>query len=114
MKINKLTKNQNLRWESSRMMLPEHTEKIISHNSNKKLINKPILDEQKWMEINDLLTIAIEDYVPVYLSVYHLGSITEKKCHINKYDHIEKKLHIVLNGKSEKISIEKIIDVKLS
>ncbi len=114
MKINKLTKNQNLRWESSRMMLPEHTEKIISHNSGKKLINKPILDEQKWMEINDLLTIAIEDYVPVYLSVYCTGSIVEKSCHINKYDFNDKKLYVTLNGETEKVLIENIVDVKLA
>ncbi|MFS0643830.1 YolD-like family protein [Siminovitchia sp. 179-K 8D1 HS] len=114
MKINKLTKNQNLRWESSRMMLPEHTEKIISHNSRKELIDKPILDEQKWMEINDLLTIAIEDYVPVYLSIYHLGNVIEKKCYINKFNPITKNLSVILDTDTEEISIKNIVDVRMA
>ncbi|MBM7715356.1 flagellar basal body L-ring protein FlgH [Bacillus thermophilus] len=114
MRISKLTPGLNLRWESSRMMLPEHKEQIISHNNSKKLISKPILDEQKWIEINDLLTIAIEDYVPVHLSVYNAGSITEKNCHINKFDIINKKLHITTNDDIEQIPIENITDVKLS
>ncbi|GIN22592.1 YolD-like family protein [Siminovitchia fordii] len=114
MKINKLTPNHNLRWESSRMVLPEHVERINLHNNSKKLISKPILDEQKWMEINDLLTIAIEDYVPVYLSVYKSGNIIEKKCHINKFNPITKSLSTILDTETGEISIENIVDVRMA
>lgn len=51
MKINKLTPNSNLRWESSRMMLPEHVEAINRHNIDKLRIKQPVLDEQEIEEI---------------------------------------------------------------
>lgn len=49
-------------WESSRMMLPEHKERIIKSKSNHLMERRtrPILDTQKWEEINELLSEACQ------------------------------------------------------
>lgn len=45
-------------WESSRMMLPEHKERIIEVNQQLERRTRPILDPQKWEEINERLSEA--------------------------------------------------------
>ena len=45
-------------WESSRMMLPEHKERILQANQQLERRTKPILDSQKWEEINERLSEA--------------------------------------------------------
>lgn len=42
-------------WESSRMMLPEHKERIIEHNLDVKKKQKHELDDQEWEQINLIL-----------------------------------------------------------
>lgn len=45
-------------WESSRMMLPEHKERIIEMNNRPERRTKPVLDPQRWEEINERLSEA--------------------------------------------------------
>jgi len=45
-------------WESSRMMLPEHKVRILEENQQLERRTKPILDPQKWEEMNDSLSEA--------------------------------------------------------
>src|SRR5687768_15817646 len=47
MKENKLTVGSNLRWESSRMMLPEHVGALLGHNRQVKETIKPELDQKE-------------------------------------------------------------------
>lgn len=47
MSTNKLTPGANLRWESSRMMLPEHIEAILHYNRNMNNKERKELDEQE-------------------------------------------------------------------
>ncbi len=47
-------------WESSRMMLPEHKERIIAMNNRPERRTKPILDPQRWEEINERLSVACQ------------------------------------------------------
>ncbi|MFO1442893.1 YolD-like family protein [Bacillus sp. Bva_UNVM-123] len=113
MAVNKLSKGHNLRWESSRMMLPEHVEQFIQYRRDNGKITKPILDEQKIEEINDVLRIAIEDYTPVYLDVFHEGSIKTFKCYINKIDQMLRELNVTVEDSIEKVKIENVIDIRI-
>lgn len=47
-------------WESSRMMLPEHKERIIELNNRPERRTKPILDTQRREEINERLSAACQ------------------------------------------------------
>jgi hypothetical protein len=47
-------------WESSRMMLPKHKERIFQANHLLGRRTKPILDSQKWEEINERLSQACQ------------------------------------------------------
>lgn len=53
MKKTKLTPGANLRWESSRMMLPEHVEALLDHKRKSNIQPKPILDDQEMQEISN-------------------------------------------------------------
>lgn len=110
----KLTKGANLRWESSRMMLPEHVEQFNQYNRSKTKIIKPIVDEQKLEEINNILQIAIEDYTPVCIEVFKHGEVQEFRCYVNKFDNITKKLHITNEEGKIKVDLEEIVDINLT
>lgn len=71
MKINKLTPNQNLLWEGSRMMLPEHREQILEQQKQKKKKERPILDEHKLEELSQFISEAIENNQEVSITVFN-------------------------------------------
>ncbi|PSL40855.1 YolD-like protein [Salsuginibacillus halophilus] len=48
MRPNKLTPNSNLRWSSSRMILPEHRKQHLKHRIEQEKMAPPSLDEQAW------------------------------------------------------------------
>nr|WP_285864313.1 YolD-like family protein [Lederbergia lenta] len=108
-----MTKGQNLRWESSRMMLPEHVEQFIQFKNNEGRAIKPELDEQKLEEINEILNIAIEDDSPIYLDVYNNGKIKTIMCYVDKFDQLKSEIKFIVNGEFEKVKVENIIDVKV-
>ncbi|SDX02054.1 YolD-like protein [Marinococcus luteus] len=55
MKPNKLTPGSNVRWESSRMILPEWRAKWLHHQQESKKVDPPMLDEQIFVEYFDLI-----------------------------------------------------------
>ena len=47
-------------WESSSMMLPEHKEQIYEASIRPERRTKPMLDPQRWEEINERLNVACQ------------------------------------------------------
>lgn len=113
MAVNKLSEGHNLRWESSRMMLPEHVEQFIQYRNDIGKVAKPTLDEQKLEEINDILRIAIEDYTPVYIDIYKYGRIETIHCYVNRIDQMLRELRISVEDKFEKVKMENVIDIRI-
>lgn len=70
MKNNKLTPGSNLRWESTRMMLPEHKEQIIKHRNELHIQSKPILDEQELQEISSAVYSSFIQRTPISLILF--------------------------------------------
>ena len=70
MKATKLTQGSNLRWESSRMMLPEHKEAHIQHRKELHILPKPILDDQELQEISSAVYSAFIQRTLISLVVY--------------------------------------------
>lgn len=58
--MNKLTPGSNLRWESMRMILPEHREMWLKHREGMNKVEKPELDEQRWEEFEQTIREAME------------------------------------------------------
>lgn len=52
MKENKLTPGSNVRWVSSRMMLPEHVEAIRVHEQEIRKKKRPELSEEQLYEVD--------------------------------------------------------------
>ncbi|WP_252315498.1 YolD-like family protein [Sinobaca sp. H24] len=48
---NKLTPGSNMRWESSRMILPEHRDAWNERRASGRRLPKPLLDEQRLEEL---------------------------------------------------------------
>lgn len=57
-------------WESSRMMLPEHKQRIIDEELEQLRRQKPVLDPQAVEEIERALAQSMEDHSPVTLSLF--------------------------------------------
>lgn len=57
-------------WESSRMMLPEHKQRIIEEEREQLRRQKPTLDPQAVEEIERALAQSMEDHSPVTLSLF--------------------------------------------
>ncbi|MCO7175510.1 YolD-like family protein [Sporolactobacillus kofuensis] len=77
MKTNKLTNGSNMRWESSRMMLPEHVQALRALANEETKISKPQLDEQKWEEIERIVHDAIYHRKRLNVSYYKDGAIKD-------------------------------------
>jgi hypothetical protein len=69
-RVNKLTSGYNLLWESSRMMLPEHKERIVGHRESLKRKERPVLDEQEMEELALKIGESLEAGRPVTLKLY--------------------------------------------
>jgi hypothetical protein len=79
-------KRDNLLFEGSRFILPEHKNMLMDYAKQQKKINKPTLDEQKIEEINDVIRIALEEYTLIQVKVYKHGFIEDMKGYIEKVD----------------------------
>ncbi|CAM3959801.1 YolD-like family protein [Lederbergia lenta] len=65
---NKLTPGYNVRWESSRMMLPEHREQLLKERSKQEEFTPPILDNDQLEEINRIIIISMEQKQEVIIT----------------------------------------------
>jgi len=72
-RVNKLTEGSNLLWESSRMILPEHKERIRTRRDQARRggrRERPELDEQEWELIQEAVAQSLHERVPVRLRMY--------------------------------------------
>lgn len=58
-------------WESSRMMLMEHRDALLNRQKQPKNMTMPVLDEQNYEQINQLLYEAYHQHKKVSLIVLH-------------------------------------------
>ncbi len=65
MRITKVTKGSNKKWEGSRMMLPEHVALIRQRKVDQKKVKKHELDEQELEEIGYVVMDALNHTLEV-------------------------------------------------
>ncbi|WP_100488536.1 YolD-like family protein [Sporolactobacillus pectinivorans] len=110
--MNKLTPGSNMRWESSRMMLPEHVQALRQHDIDRMKIGRPDLDEDELQEIQRSLQTVIKTHEFVELSYYKDGFIKQKICTIAKLDPYEKIVQVNDGfGMSYKFTFADVMDI---
>ncbi|KAF9142794.1 hypothetical protein BGX30_002162 [Mortierella sp. GBA39] len=57
-------------WTISRMMLPQHKEEILKHQHELNRNNKPVIDEQEWQLIGEVLSASFNQHVRVTLELF--------------------------------------------
>ncbi len=77
MKINKLTPGYNMRWESMRMMLPEHVQALRDRKKELKKVKKPMLDDQELQEIGIVVMDALKHELDVRIVYWEDGYLKE-------------------------------------
>ncbi|WNQ09618.1 YolD-like family protein [Paenibacillus aurantius] len=100
-------------WEASRMMLPEHRDRIITYRRDLNIKEKPILDEQRIMELVRVISEAIFTDNEVKVSVFddyedhiHIGCI-------DKIDTLNKQIKLIHNSDFVWIKLQDILEIQL-
>lgn len=66
-------------WEGSRMIMPEHKQRILSDSLNEEVRSRPELDPQAMEEIQQILAQSMEDHSPITLALF--DPIEDKSIH---------------------------------
>ncbi|GAK09438.1 YolD-like family protein [Geomicrobium sp. JCM 19038] len=93
--MNKLTPGGNMRWESMRMILPEHREAWLTHQEENKKVQQPVLDEQHWQEFEYILSEAMEYHQLLTFIFWHDGHFYEIIGHCHFINNTQKQFHIL-------------------
>ncbi|WP_052398650.1 YolD-like family protein [Geomicrobium sp. JCM 19039] len=95
MRGNKLTPGSNMRWESSRMILPEWREAWLDHQKDHKKVAKPVLDEQQWDEFALVLNDCMEHNQLIKFTYWQDGLFFEVLGHCHYVNHDQRQFHVL-------------------
>lgn len=113
MKSSKITPGSNLMWEGSRMMLPEHVELLRQHQKDFEKVDKPVIDEQRRAEMDELVCEAMAYVQPLQFTYYDKGMLKKIAGKIARYDEHGKTLWIRHETEGVvKLGMENIVDVE--
>lgn len=100
-------------WESSRMMLPEHKEKIISYQTIKKIKSKPELSDEEVETINMSIVNSYNRHVEVSVTIF--GEINDRVIsgYITRIDRYGKKFRVEIDMGFEWIDFNEVLSVKV-
>ncbi|MCB5235597.1 MAG: YolD-like family protein [Niallia nealsonii] len=113
MGINKLSEGHNLRWESSRMMLPEHREQLLAEKRKQKEFNPPVLDENQLEEINYVIVNSIKQERAIRITYADKYGPADFSGQIQKLDSIEGWLKITNNEQNLSIIFKQILQAEI-
>lgn len=113
MKQNMLSPGSNMRWESSRMMLPEHVEALRARKYEQLKVEKPALDEQQIQDFEMLIQQSYECKFALAFELYDDGFFREIEGVVSHINPQRKLLHVKdILGDTNVIMFEDIVDVK--
>lgn len=111
MQTNKVTPGSNLRWSSSRFMLPEHIEQLEAYHKHKSQNVRPILDDQLLHEFQGFIRQSYQEKSQITLTLFghyehvkHTGIV----CHI---DNGSRKIRLELDNDILSLNIDDILDI---
>ncbi|MFC0471893.1 YolD-like family protein [Halalkalibacter kiskunsagensis] len=94
---NKISKGSNMRWEGSRIMLPEHVEALRKLKEEHKKVPKPELEEQELQEIGIVVMDSLNYELQISLSYWNDGFYKDVVGVIDRVDMQSKRIKIRLN-----------------
>ncbi|KAA6446966.1 YolD-like family protein [Bacillus swezeyi] len=101
----------SIKWVS--MMLPEHVELLKEYHESLDKVKKPVLDEQNYEELNEMICAAMEENKPLQFSFYQRGKIKELTGHIHYVDALKQELRIKsLSDEKHIIQLDDIVGIK--
>lgn len=101
----------NIKWTA--MMLPEHVAMLRELQQNKDYQSKPIIDDQRLEELNQLIYDYLQINVTVVVTYYSKGTYDTLKGIIKDMDPFEKELRIIVEDTQhvQRIKVCKIVDI---
>ncbi|WP_051302737.1 YolD-like family protein [Salibacterium aidingense] len=113
MKGNKLTPGSNMRWESSRMILPEHREQWLKHQEKQERVKKPELDPQRWEELEWLLGDAMRRHHLLRFTYWKEGFFYEiiGTCHY--INHEQQQFHLQTKDGVQYLHFKDLVNIEL-
>ncbi|GEK58896.1 YolD-like family protein [Marinococcus halophilus] len=112
MKENKLTPGSNMRWESSRMILPEHREMWLRHQKEDRMKFRPVWDEQQLEEFSRRLQDALVSGSTVTLHVFDPYAEIKMRGKILHLDALNKTIKMKAGGGIQYVGVQDIMDVE--
>jgi YolD-like protein. len=113
--MNKLTEGSNMRWESSRMMLPEHIQALRQHEIDKQKIERPVLSDDELADIQNTLQKVIKTHEFVEINYYRDGFIRKQICTVARLDPDDRTIHFFDGfGLSGKILFADVVAVSIT
>jgi hypothetical protein len=95
------------------LMLPEHHQMLEEMEMDAGMVEKPLLDEYEWEEIDRQIGSSLETNKPIILKVFKRGNVKYCGGIVVKVDPIHKRIEIkTRNNRLEKISISEVVGVE--
>ncbi|NDI36350.1 YolD-like family protein [Chengkuizengella sediminis] len=112
MKENKLTPGSNMMWEASRMILPEHKERINDYQYERDRKNKPELAEEEVNIISQQLSDSMLSKLEVTIELFRAFGQNELKTGIiSKFDTQLSQIKLQNEDEYEWIKFDDIVGV---
>ncbi|MFS1513407.1 YolD-like family protein [Chengkuizengella sp. SCS-71B] len=112
MKENKLTPGSNMLWESSRMMLPEHKERINDYQQELNRKSKPELAEEEVNVISEQLSDSMLSKSEITVELFRaIGQNEFKIGTVNKFDTQLRRIKLEREDDYEWIKFNDIVGV---
>ena len=109
MKASKLTQGHNLRWESSRMMLPEHVDMLNELAVERTKVDKPIIDDQQKQEFAQAMSDAKVNNQRIKISIWKEGFFEDFVGYLNNIDPYLKRIRLDIN--ESEVAYINIVDI---
>ncbi|MBN6888330.1 YolD-like protein [Cytobacillus horneckiae] len=83
----------NKKWVS--MMLPEHVKMLREYDESHRKLAKPILDEQKYEQFDEMIAQAMEYHLPLRFTLLQKGERNEVIGHVHYVDGLKEELRVI-------------------
>ncbi|MEY4480753.1 MAG: hypothetical protein RLZZ267_1431 [Bacillota bacterium] len=104
----------NLLWESSRMMLPEHKEQLLQYQAHTRRVQKPDLDEQHLAYLSEQLQIAVQEQSEIRMQCHENHQQTSYNGTIQRLNRANRTCLLRIDEDTyQTIAIDSIIAIEL-
>lgn len=101
----------HIKWAS--MMLPEHVKLLREYHRNLNKLEKPILDEHKHEEFNEIISQALTENTRLEFTYYQEGEMIKYIGNINQMDDLTKEIQITdSSGNHHRLSVNRIVEIE--